>query len=348
MIHDHATASLKGVIIPQNLSVSTMASTVPNALLLASLSDLSTPHFLSPVIITAASSAQKRLVIALYSPLFTSPNDDVTEPPISHTERWDDVQRLLTFVYVQATKAAQEMDKVLLEVDVLLKGTNEGIPDFAVETDVVFRVQGDILAPPLSSLVPQHYVAPDTEAELHHQPLPPSAQNVSYPPMYPVTALGGTFDHLHAGHKILLSMGAWISSEKLIVGVTGDELLKNKAYKEVLEDIQTRKDRVRKFLTLFKPGLFYDIVVISDVYGPTGWDPYIQALVVSAETMSGAKAITSHRASQSLSALEIFVIDVISPTSSKLDHEDHELLKQTKMSSTFIREWISKQVAGDD
>lgn len=41
------------------------------------------------------------------------------------------------------------------------------------------------------------------------------------PPFYPVVALGGTFDHLHAGHKILLSMGAWITSEKLIVGVTG-------------------------------------------------------------------------------------------------------------------------------
>ncbi len=123
-----------------------MASTVPNALLLASLSDLSTPHFLSPVIITAATSAQKRLVIALYSPLFTSPSGDVTDPPISHTERWDDVQRLLTFVYVQATKAAQEVDKVLLEVDVLLKGVNEGIPEFVVETDVVFRVQGGMYA----------------------------------------------------------------------------------------------------------------------------------------------------------------------------------------------------------
>lgn len=41
------------------------------------------------------------------------------------------------------------------------------------------------------------------------------------PSCYPVTALGGTFDHLHAGHKILLSMGAHITSQKLIVGVTG-------------------------------------------------------------------------------------------------------------------------------
>ena len=48
----------------------------------------------------------------------------------------------------------------------------------------------------------------------------PSAPG-SDPPTYPVVALGGTFDHLHAGHKILLSMAAWIADEKLIVGVTG-------------------------------------------------------------------------------------------------------------------------------
>ncbi|KAK0500235.1 hypothetical protein EDD18DRAFT_1349092 [Armillaria luteobubalina] len=343
-----------------------MASTVPNALLLASLSDLSTPHFLSPAIITAATSAQKRLVIALYSALFTSPSGDVTESSVSHTERWDAIQRLLTFVYVQATKVAQEMDKVLLEVDVLLKGANDGIPELAAETDAVFRVRGGMHVIP-SAWRP--VCLPGEQIHLHRRChlLYPSIMSLQTPrlssiisrchpqrkmcPIHPYTlsqALGGTFDHLHAGHKILLSMGAWISSEKLIVGVTGDELLKNKAYKDALEDIHTRKERVRKFLTLFQPGLFYDIVVISDVYGPTGWDPNIQALVVSAETMSGAKAITSHRASQSLPALEIFVIDVISPTSSKLDHEDHELLKQTKMSSTFIREWISKQMVGDN
>lgn len=38
---------------------------------------------------------------------------------------------------------------------------------------------------------------------------------------YNVAVIGGTFDHLHAGHKVLLSMAAWIAEEKLIVGVTG-------------------------------------------------------------------------------------------------------------------------------
>lgn len=38
---------------------------------------------------------------------------------------------------------------------------------------------------------------------------------------YPTVALGGTFDHLHAGHKILLTMAAWLSTKRVIVGITG-------------------------------------------------------------------------------------------------------------------------------
>lgn len=44
---------------------------------------------------------------------------------------------------------------------------------------------------------------------------------------------------------------------------------------------------------LFRPDLEYDLVDLQDVYGPTGSDPDIQALVVSKETLSGAAAGTS-------------------------------------------------------
>ena len=38
--------------------------------------------------------------------------------------------------------------------------------------------------------------------------------------------------------------------------------------------------------------------------------------------------------------MHTFVIDVISASNERLDHGDMETLKRTKMSSTFIREWI--------
>jgi pantetheine-phosphate adenylyltransferase len=151
----------------------------------------------------------------------------------------------------------------------------------------------------------------------------------------PVVALGGTFDHLHAGHKILLSMAAWIARKKVIVGVTGsalspplllvglhttltltnktldENLLVNKANKHVLESLIHRTDRVRSFLTSFKPSLEYDIVPIQDVYGPTAVDPDIQALVVSKETLSGGAA------SQSISPTALFTDSDLKSTHSR-------------------------------
>jgi pantetheine-phosphate adenylyltransferase len=63
-----------------------------------------------------------------------------------------------------------------------------------------------------------------------------------------------------------------------------------KAHREVLEAIDVRIAVVREFLVLFKRAIEYDIVPIADVYGPTAWDPNIQVLIVSRETMSGANA----------------------------------------------------------
>ncbi|KAF9021186.1 Nucleotidylyl transferase [Hymenopellis radicata] len=306
---------------------------VRTALLLATVPTLSSPHFLAPAIIAAATEAQNRLVIVLFSRLF---ND--------RGSRWDDVHDLLSFVYVQATKVAQDLGKILLNVDVVLRGMHASVPEIEDGVDKVFRVRGDAIAAelPLSlATVRQTYVQRDEDVAVGIEPSSPTEG--TKPTLYPVVALGGTFDHLHAGHKILLSMALWITGQKIIVGVTDDALLKNKSNKDVLEDITTRKYHVRRFMELFVPGLAYDVVSINDVYGPTGSDPNIQALVVSHETLSGAHAIASHREAHSLPALKPFVIDVISHDSSKLDPSDLQMIKDTKISSTFIREWIVNQ-----
>jgi pantetheine-phosphate adenylyltransferase len=143
-----------------------------------------------------------------------------------------------------------------------------------------------------------------------------------------------------------------------------DTLLTNKGYKEYLEPISVRIDAVRDFLAMFKPGLIYDVVPINDVYGPTGWDPDIQALVVSKETLPGAASsrnptfpskcwlttstVASLRAQKSFPPLQTFVIDVISSVSSDLGTDDPLALKNAKMSSTFIREWIHNRKVSEN
>jgi pantetheine-phosphate adenylyltransferase len=79
------------------------------------------------------------------------------------------------------------------------------------------------------------------------------------------------------------------------------------------------------------------LVPISDVYGPTAYDPEISALVISEETMAGAEAIESLRREKGLRGLEVFVIDVIGERPGKLSD-----IAVEKMSSTKIRERIVK------
>lgn len=126
-----------------------MDASVKTAILLCTLPNLSTPHFLAPVITHAATHAKERLIIVLFSRHFNvqhSPQDYLSFPEIqslSRTESWHPVQRILTFTYVQATKAAQDQGNVLMHIDVLLKGLNEDLdPSIANNIDICFRVTG--------------------------------------------------------------------------------------------------------------------------------------------------------------------------------------------------------------
>jgi pantetheine-phosphate adenylyltransferase len=56
--------------------------------------------------------------------------------------------------------------------------------------------------------------------------------------------------------------------------------------------------------------------------------------------LTRSRAVHRKRTELGLPTLEIFVIEVISAKDVALDSNDPELLKKTKMSSTFIREWV--------
>ena len=231
-----------------------MSTFVNNALLLATLPDLLVPHFLTQVIASATTQTRKRLVIVFFSRHFNTRSEVSPTCPdiqgLSHTKSWDSVQRILTFTYVQATKVAWEANKIQMQVDVLLKGLNEDLDhNLSKDVDIVFRVSGgkfrsflspfyisifratssDSIAVPLPesiSFLRQSYLPageqnPERNTIAGATSLAPSLAASDLPPFYPVTIIGGTFDHLHAGHKILLSMAAYITSQKLIIGVTG-------------------------------------------------------------------------------------------------------------------------------
>ena len=111
-----------------------MATIYSRAILLLKLDDaLGDVHRILPQIATATRQTTERLVIVFFSSAF---NEDR-----SRTGSWDAVQTVLTSVYVESTRVAYEEDKILLDVDVLLVGTDQSIRTEETDWDAVFRLK---------------------------------------------------------------------------------------------------------------------------------------------------------------------------------------------------------------
>lgn len=130
---------------------------VKSAVLLAPLDTLDPPRHLERAIAAAAGATLEHLVIVFVSPLFNGSNtdapsgsgaaylarreDDKARAGIAHAANWHAVQRLLTFAYVAATRTTQAHGRVLQDVDVLLRGVDEGLPG-DLRGEVVYLIEG--------------------------------------------------------------------------------------------------------------------------------------------------------------------------------------------------------------
>lgn len=105
-------------------------------------------------------------------------------------------------------------------------------------------------------------------------------------PLFKRVAVGGTFDHIHAGHKILLTMTALLATESVVVGVTGndflslsanlalnfpffldDSMLKSKKFREYIAPTQDRIDNAQKLLQIIKRNITYEVIKKGSLSG---------------------------------------------------------------------------------
>ncbi len=137
--------------------------------------------------------------------------------------------------------------------------------------------------------------------------------------------MGGTFDHLHEGHKSLIKTALSISNN-IVIGLTTEKLLKNKKAASKLENYETRKRNLEDFIKTIADINRIQIIELNDIYGPPINEPDYDGIVVSQETYKVAVKINEIRESNGFKPLIIIVISIIKDENNQ------------KISSTSIRE----------
>ena len=105
--------------------------------------------------------------------------------------------------------------------------------------------------------------------------------------------MGGTFDNLHRGHKVLLEK-AFESGKIVLIGVTSDDFARRQG-KNLDHDYPTRVDKLKEFLKSNFPNRSFKIAAIDDYFGPEIISPNVEALASSEETASRVNIANTQR-----------------------------------------------------
>lgn len=139
--------------------------------------------------------------------------------------------------------------------------------------------------------------------------------------MFKLAGMGGTFDHLHEGHKLLIKTALEVA-KNVHIGLTTDELLKQKKYASKLEDYSTRKKTLKNYIKSIVDPNRVKIIELRDPYGPPIHEPEYEALVASQETYSNALKINQLREQKGFNPLIIVLIPILKNKDRKISSTD--------------------------
>lgn len=122
---------------------------------------------------------------------------------------------------------------------------------------------------------------------------------------YDHVACGGTFDLLHKGHTTLLDR-AFKIGKQVSIGITTDLFCKEIG-KIPYESAQVRRKNLINYLKSNRFEKRAKIVWLNDIYGTTDKDKTLEAIVVSKETVEGARKINEKRSKSKLKKLQLVI-----------------------------------------
>ena len=161
---------------------------------------------------------------------------------------------------------------------------------------------------------------------------------------YHGVVLGGTFDRMHYGHDILLTISSFLALNKIVIGVTDDSYVRNrKTLWELIHPAFTRVAAVDEYIESVKPSLTRVIEAMPDAFGPSIRETDLDAIVVSVETIKGGEAVIKKRLDLGMSSLQIETIDLVGDNRK----QDEFLELENKFSSSnFRKHMLGTRIAG--
>jgi pantetheine-phosphate adenylyltransferase len=130
-------------------------------------------------------------------------------------------------------------------------------------------------------------------------------------PRYRHAVLGGTFDHFHVGHVALLE-SALRTGRSVSVGVTTDRFIAAhpKPYRDRIQPFTRRRRAILTWARRRHPGRRVRVVPLENPFGRSV-EGGVDALVVSAETLAGGKAVNAERRRLGRAPLPLVVVPVV-------------------------------------
>jgi cytidyltransferase-like protein len=125
-----------------------------------------------------------------------------------------------------------------------------------------------------------------------------------------MVAVGGTFDELHRGHKVLL-MKAFEVGGRVMIGLCTDEFAEKLSKPHATAPYEERLRELKTFLSDLGLSGRAEIIPLNNPFGPTLAESLIEALVVSEETRPTALKINEKRRKAGLPPLKIVTINMV-------------------------------------